>query len=353
MFSKKIGSVLFFLLGVAAFADGAEIIKNIKQKEDGQNRYFVLFQSVDDETLWYAGQVKPQVLMRETDGLNIPEISLIRFQRRDVKDPTKLHQGAIFRMHLSLGPGEESFKPLLEKAQRKLPDKPARLSAVPFAALKLCLQKPDGKEVELKAETLAGISGQKTSQNVGFSINFDQLETELVEALLNGNTGVKYHLYYNYKYSQPKAVDGKTIPSSDQRDFDRKNPDKPEDSRNLPGQRDFDQINRQAEEKAGWEMAGQGFVGFSEYDENVRKQCVLIESNPDEWTRAYLTLPLIQPPKGINIDSIDLKVEIAAGKKNFEKSSFAWTPKKGWRDEHGAPLVYAFFDLTEVKKQVE
>ena len=348
--------ILIVLLGVFVLpnsASGKEVIKNVRVK-DGRNKYyFIMFQSEVEPSLWYCGQSKPQVLMRQSDTGEIPEISLIRFQRKDIKNPEKLNEGAFFRMHLSLGPGEEAFEALIKKAQGKSMGKTVRLSAVPFPAIRLELQKPDGTKVEMKAETLAGFSNQQSSQHVGFSVILDTLQTDILDALLRGNTGAKYQLYYNLQYSDP-LLSGQTSPSTiQQRDLEQKDPGFPGSGRNLPGSRNFDQINREAASKEGWELAGEGFIGFGQYSKEIQEKCIFVEKNLEQWSNSYLTLPVIQSPKDLSIDRIELEVILVHQKKKFGKMNLTWTPKKGWRDSYGAPLVYAVFDLTEVKKQVK
>ncbi|HMM61514.1 MAG TPA: hypothetical protein PKC25_15455, partial [Candidatus Rifleibacterium sp.] len=187
---KKLSSALAFgMVLVAAFAHSEpKVIKNIRVSVEGKKQYFDLFQSAAEENLWYCGQTKPTVLMRNAMSQQIPEISLIRFQKKDIKNPQKLVEGAHFRMHLSLGAAAD----VMEELKKKLPSsgkRPPVLSPVPFPALKLILQKPDGKEVEMKSEPLVGNAGQRSSQNVAFSTVLGSLDTDLLDALLRGNTG--------------------------------------------------------------------------------------------------------------------------------------------------------------------
>lgn len=347
--------LLFLMLAMATgSAMAAEIVKNVRIRDGREKLYFNLFQSVVEPTLWYCGQVKPQVLLRSTEKPVIPEISLVRFQRRDAKNSEKLHQGAIFRMHLGLGPGEKSFAELRKTAEKKSRGKAVRLSPVPFAALKLCLQKPDGTEVEMKPESLSGISNRHTSQNVAFSVTLDSLQADLLDELVSGATGAKYNLYYNYKYIEPllSSAGGRTG-TSPVREFDAPLRTGKVDGRVLPGSRDFDKMEREAEAKAGWELAGQGFVGFSGYEKEVRDRCIFVETNPDLWENAYLTLPLVQPPSQLSVEKIELEVTIIAQNKSFGKTLLSWTPEKKWRDSHGAPLVYAVFDIAPVRSRLK
>jgi hypothetical protein len=326
----------------------AEILNNLRVKENQQKYYYTMFQSIVEPSLWYCGQTKPQVLYRTVDKNEIPEISLIRFQRKDVKNPEKLVEGAHFRMHLSLGPSETAFSTLEKQLTNKSFAKPVKLSPVPFEALKLCFQKPDGEEVELKAESLSGISTRHSSQHVAFSIKLGPLQSDLLDELLRGNTGAKYILYYNYKYADPLITGEAASKNLDGRDSDINRPEQPGSGRALPGSRDTDRVDRKIEQKSGWEKAGQGFIGFAEYNEDVQKQCVFIEQDPERWSNAYLALPLIQSSEGIIVNKIDLNVSLLNNKKRLETKHLIWTPEKGWRDDYGAPLAYAVFDLKKI-----
>jgi hypothetical protein len=346
--------LLCLLMGRAVFA--AETIRNVRVTEDGEKKYFVLFQSAAEQNLWYCGQVKPKILHRINRGEKIPEISLIRFQKKDIKNPEKLIQGGYFKMNLSLGPADDSYRALKQKITDVSGNDSAKLSPVPFAALKLCLQKPDGEEVAMKAETLSGIGGMHSSQNVAFSIKLDTLDTDLLDALLNGNTGAKYHLYYNYKYQDPVITGKASEDNLKQREFDSDpgfNSDPRFDSdfdRDLPGSRDFDQIEDEIEQEQAWERAGEGFVGFAAYSNSIRKKCVFIEENKEGWTNAYLALPTIHQPEKIKIKEIELEVELKNQGKSFGNKTFTWSPERKWLDKYNAPVVYGVFDISRLKK---
>ncbi|MDD3667053.1 MAG: hypothetical protein PHQ65_17465, partial [Bacteroidales bacterium] len=342
---------MLFISPLQCFA-AARIIKNVRVSVDGKKQYFNLFQSPVDKSIWYCGQTKPSVLTREIEGQEIPEISLIRFQKKDVKNPQTLIEGAHFRMYLSLGPADE----VLETLKKRIPDagsgKPVVLSPVPFAALQLYFHKPDGKLVKLDAEPLSGLSSQHSSQNVAFSTVLQTLDTDLLDALLRGNTGAKYKLFYNYQYVDP-VVSGKppaTLPGG--RDFeDRTNSGSSDSDRLLPGARDFETIETKIAQETGWEEAGEGFIGFGRYSKSIQDMCVLIEQNTDGWENAYMTLPSIFAPEGIDIRKIELAVSLKHGNKSYADKTFTWTPEKKWRDKFGAPLVYGVFDLANLKEK--
>lgn len=319
------------------------VIKNVRVSVDGKKQYFDLFQSAAEETLWYCGQTKPTVLMRDVISQQIPEISLIRFQKKDIKNPQKLVEGAHFRMHLSLGAAAD----VMEELKKKLPSsgkRPPVLSPVPFPALKLILQRPDGREVEMKAEPLVGNSGQRSSQNVAFSTVLGSLDTDLLDALLRGNTGAKYTLFYNYRYLDPVLTGKPAAASADPRDSSAQNGGSSPD-RNLPGARDFSTMEKEAAASVGWEKAGEGFVGFSRYSKTVQDKCIFVEAT-ERWQNAYLTLPVLAFPAGIPVDKIVLNVSLVHERKKYQQQEFNWTPAPGgWRDINGAPLVYGVFPL--------
>lgn len=330
----------------------AKVIKNVRVSVDGKKQYYDLFQSPVEKSIWYCGQTKPSVLMRQSGDQEIPEISLIRFQKKDVKNPQNLIEGAHFRMYLSLGPSEQ----VLEELKKKIPDAAAGklvvLSPVPFGALQLYFQKPDGRQVKLDAEPLAGFSSQHSSQNVAFSTLLGVLDTDLLDALLRGNTGAKYLLLYNYQYVDPVASGKPAANLPGGRDFeDRGTASGEKDDRNLPGSRDFDTIEKEIAQETGWEKAGEGFIGFGKYSKSIQDMCVIYEKSPDGWENAYMTLPAVFTPSGINISRIELGVTLMHGKKAFAEQTFTWTPAKSWRDRFGAPLVYGVFDLSDLRSK--
>lgn len=346
----KIG-LIAALTFAGADSGAAELIKNVRVKENNDKYYFVMFQSEVEPSLWYCGQIKPQILMRQAGKTELPEISLIKFQKKDIKNPEKLNEGAHLRLHLSLGPSDFALTALEKKAKSKARGKPVRLSPVPFSALKLCLQTPKGEEVELQAEPLSGISQKHSSQNVAFSVTLGKLETDLIDSLLRGNTGAKYLLYYNYSFADPVLTGQQTPATIEQRQIGSDSPNRTGSNRRLPGSRNFDAITREAAAKTSWDLAGEGFIGFAQYTKEVQDQCIFIETNPDAWEKAYLSLPLIQQPENLSIDRIDLAVTpILAGKKGITMP-LSWTQAKGWRDRFGAPLVYAVFELDEFKSE--
>lgn len=346
---KKLSFVLACgMVLVAAFCHAEpKVIKNVRVSVAGKKQYFDLFQSAAEETLWYCGQTKPTILIRTAENLQIPEISLIRFQKKDIKNPQKLVEGAHFRMHLSLGAGED----VMEELKKKLPSsgkRPSVLSPVPFSALRLVLQKPDGKEVEMKAEPLVGNAGQRSSQNVAFSTVLGSLDTDLLDTLLRGNTGAKYTLFYNYRYLDPvltgKPVAASTDPRESSAQAGGSSPD-----RDLPGARDFSNMEKEAEASVGWEKAGEGFIGFSRFSRTVQDKCIFVESG-ERWQNAYLTLPVLSFPAGISVAKILLDVTLVHEEKKYQQQEFSWTPERGWRDSNGAPLVYGVFALGSLAK---
>ncbi|MDD2997992.1 MAG: hypothetical protein PHV05_02950, partial [Candidatus Riflebacteria bacterium] len=266
---------LFYLLFSPVSSEAAaKVIKNVRVTVNGEKQYFVLFQSPIEPSLWYCGQSKPAVLTRKSGSLEIPEISLIRYQKKDIKNPQNLIEGAHFRMHLSLGPSDEALELLRSKIPKAPDGRQPVLSPVPFEALRLFFQKPDGKELEMKAEPLSGISSSHSSQNVAFSTNLGVLDTDLLDSLMRGNTGAKYELYYNYQYVDPMLNPDDVSNRGEQHDFNRADTASSPAGRDLPGARDFDKIDRDAREKAGWEQAGSGFIGFRRYPRSVQDMCI-------------------------------------------------------------------------------
>ncbi len=342
-----------FLLVQLAFSAqilaAARIIKNVRVTEGGKKQYYDLFQSPVEKSLWYCGQIKPTVLTRQVENQEIPEISVIRFQKKNVKNPQQLDQGAHFRMHLSLGPSEE----VLEQLRKKIPEsgnRPVILSPVPFGALKLYLHRPDGRQILLDAEALGGISSQRSSQNVAFSTLLGKNDSDLMEALLRGNTGAKYQLLYNYEYVDPvfaKLPD--KLPGG--RDLDEPSTPEASSGRKLPGSRDLPGSEKDTASESGWEKAAEGFIGLGKYSRSVQDQCLILEDKTDSWANAYLTLPVITMPSGIEVNRIDLEVSLMHGKQVFATEPLTWTPAKNWRDRHGAPLVYGVFDLDELRRK--
>jgi len=330
----------------------ARVISNVKVTDGGRKQYFNLFQSQVEKSLWYCGQTKPALLTRLDGNLEIPEISVIRFQKKNLKNSQEFDEGAYFRMHLSLGPSDD----VLEQLKKRIPDagsgKPVVLSPVPFGAIRLYLQRPDGKQVLLHPEALTGISSRHSSQYVAFSTVLGKLDADLLDALLRGNTGAKYLLQYNYSYNDPVVsrkpagslpVGGRDLSGTASGDASA--------GRNLPGSRDLAAIQNEAAAESGWEKAGEGFIGLGRFDRAVQDRCIFVEDRSDQWENAYLTLPVINMPAGIDVSRVELDVSLMYADKAFSEQRFTWTPDKKWRDRHGAPLVYGLFDLAEIRKK--
>ncbi len=332
-------------------AAATRLIKNVRVSVGGQKQYFNLFQSPVEPSLWYCGQTKPAVIIRKAEDLDIPEISIIRFQKKDAKNSQKLVEGAYFRMNLSLGPAEDVFEVLKKQIPSSARQRPVVLSPVPFGALRLFLHKPDGQKIKLAAEPLSGISKRHSSQNVSFSTLLGPLETDLLDALLRGNTGAKYSLDYNYQYLDPVLTGKSLVDNLEERDAKDPRSSESGGGRELPGARDFENLEREAAQETGWQTAGEGFIGFAGYSEKVREKCIFIENDLEGWNNAYLTLPAVCMPAGVDIKKVELEVTIVHDRKSFENKVFTWTPARSWRDKFGAPLVYGVFDLTAIRKK--
>lgn len=342
---------LFMLFSAVCSEAAPKVIKNVRVTVNGEKQYFDIFQSPVEPSLWYCGQTKPSVLKRKVGGVEIPEISIIRYQKKDIKKPQNIIEGAHFKMHLALGPSDDTLETLKSKIPKTSDGRPIILSPVPFGAIRLFMQKPDGQKVQLKAESLSGISSLHSSQNVAFSTTLGALDADILDELMRGNTGAKYTLEYNYQYSDPVLSPDIATNRGKQRDFSEKGSEDKAADRILTGSRDFSKIEREANEKAGWERAGQGFIGFGKYAKSIQDMCVFIENDANEWQNAYLSLPFIYKLGEVNIDKIELDVSLIHAKKAYASQKLTWTPEKKWRDSHGAPLVYGVFDLTKLRQQ--
>jgi len=182
----------------AAGVNADSTIEKILTGSGKNQKEYVLMNSTLNQNQWYYALLSPQ-LVETGQGSNLePDLTLIRFQKLDAKDPEKLREGAILRFSFAIGADKAVIDVLKKKLPKEVDRRLVRFDPLPLSGIEMNIYDPRGKKVQLIATASQGIAADYAAQYAGFSAVFPVLETDLVEALLKSDTGVKYELNYRY-----------------------------------------------------------------------------------------------------------------------------------------------------------
>lgn len=400
-----------FLAPAALFAHGVDagsIIENVQVGSGRDVQTYVLMNSQLNEHQWYCARMTPELVETGEGKTAEPDLTLIRFQKLDAKNPEKLAEGGILQFSFVIGPDQATLIALRKKLPKNVDQRLARIDPLPLSGLEMNLFDPRGKKVALVATAPQGIASDYSSQYARFSAVFSTLDADLVESLLTRNTGVGYELNYRYAVlseqkksnvrvdftrltsKDKKKADGAVVDSDgvaldaamlsylkrqaanprvaqrlksgasrnsknsspvtgskpvDPRDYGKK------DTSDRPVQKisDLTQnvtlVHRTRDQKV---LAATGFLSLARYSEEVRKKRVISDTCYDNWKKAWLLLPSIGELPDLVIEKVALKVTLADKRYSFATRTYEWTPAKLWLDEFKTPAAIADFSLKDV-----
>ncbi len=175
------------------------IIEKVQVGSGKNAQKYVLMNSRLNEHQWYCARLSP-VLVENGQGKNVePDLTLIRFQKLDSRNPEKIHEGGILRFSFAIGPDKSTINALRKKLPKNVDQRLARIDPLPLTGVEMTLFSPPGKKITLVATAAQGIAADYAAQYAKFSAVFSTVDSDLIESLVNSNTGVKYEL--NYRYS--------------------------------------------------------------------------------------------------------------------------------------------------------
>lgn len=399
------------LVPAALFAygvDAGSIIENVQVGSGKDVQNYVLMNSQLNEHQWYCARLTPELVETGQGRTAEPDLTLIRFQKLDAKNPEKLAEGGILQFSFVIGPDQATLLALRKKLPKNVDQRLARIDPLPLSGLEMNLFDPRGKKIALVATAPQGIASDYSSQYARFSAVFSTLDADLVESLLSKNTGIGYELNYRYAVlseqkksnvrvdfaslasKDKKKSDGAVVDSdgvaldasmlsylkrqaanprvaqrlksaaardrkssspgvgskpADPRDYGKK------DTRDRPVQKISDLmqnvtlVHRTRDQRI---MAAHGFLSLAQYPEEVRKKRVITDTCYDNWKKAWLLLPSIGELPDLDIEKVSLKVTLADKRYTFATRNYEWTPAKLWLDEYKTPAAIADFSLKDV-----
>lgn len=390
-----------WLYGAGINADS--IIENVTIGSGKSAQHYVLMNSRVNEHQWYCARLNPTLVEIGQGKAVEPDLTLIRLQKVDSRNPEKLADGGTLQFSFAIGPDKASLIALRNKLPKSVNQRLARLDPLPMTGLAMTLLDLRGKKVTLVATSSQGIAADYASQFARFSAVFPTLDTDLIETLLKLPTGLKFELNYRYvtlsekkkvsarvdyqslsskkapdeildssgmaldaeilrylkrqaanprvsqriKAAAQKKTNADQPPASgsdDPRDYGKKGRDD-----NTPKISDLvadvTLVHRSREQKV---LAAQGFLSLSSYPEVVQKKRIINEISYDNWKNAWLLLPTIGELPELAINKVLLKVSLADKRHIYAVRSYEWTPENQWLDEDKAPAALARFPLKNI-----
>lgn len=402
---------LFPLSAGASGVDADSVIEKILVGSGKSQKEYVLMNSALNQNQWYYALLSPQ-LLETGKGKNLePDLTLIRFQKLDAKDPEKIREGAILRFSFAVGADKSVIEVLKKNLPKEVDRRLVRFDPLPLSGIEMTIYDPRGKKVQLIATASQGIAAEYAAQYARFSAVFPVLESDLVETLLKSGSGVKYELNYRYaalsdrKTSRIKIDigsagsakhkhDGSEVLDSNGKEVAPElaayvkrqvsNPRIAQRLRKIHGNADLASKGQAAldssydarsdgrkssktREQSGSKiaetlhdltlvhrsrsqkfLAAQGFLSFARYSEAVQKSHVIEDTAYDYWAYSYMLMPTVGELDGLAVEKIELNIALSDGRYTYETRKLEWKPDSQWRDEHGAPTAIARFALKDL-----
>lgn len=387
----------------AAGIDTTSIIEKVTLGSGRSAQHYMLMNSRINEHQWYCARLNPTLVEIGQGKAAEPDLTLIRFQKVDSRNPEKLVEGGILQFSFAIGPDKASLIALRKKLPNNIDLRLARLDPLPITGLAMTLFDPRGKEIALVATSSQGIAADYAAQFARFSAVFPTLDSDLAEVLLKSPTGLKYELNYRYLALSDKKtvnlrVDYQALQS-------KKSPDEILDSTGMaldaamvrylkqqaanprvsqrlratarksdnvsqgPASSTYDPRNYGKKDRSAYGikisaltaavtllhrsreqkvLAAEGFLSLSSYPEAVQKKRIIDEVSYDNWKNAWLLLPTIGELPDLAIDKVILKISLTDGRHTYDVRSYEWTAASQWLDEYKTPAALARFPLKDI-----
>lgn len=399
----------FVTLPVRLFASGVNadsIIENVQVGTGKNAQKYVLMNSQLNEHQWYCARMNPELVETGLGKSAEPDLTFIRFQKMDSKDPEKIAEGGILNFSFVIGPDQATLLALRKKLPKNIDQRLARIDPLPLSGIEMNLFDPRGKKIQLIATAPQGIASDYSSQFARFSALFSSVDADLIEPLITKSNGLGYELNYRYVALSPKQKinvrvdfarlaskdrqkaesaivesDGVTLDAAllsylkrqarnprvsqrlksaaqhnssssasdnmpvDPRDYGKKKHKEDSAPKISDLTKNVTLIHRTREQKV---LAAKGFLSLAEYPDEIRKKRIINDTSYDNWKKAWLIMPSVGELPDLVIDRIVLKATLADKRYTYDTRSYVWTPEKQWLDEFKAPATIADFSLKDV-----
>jgi hypothetical protein len=188
-----------------------DIINDVVIQYKGRKEAFTVVRDARDKNQWYYIQNAPRITEYTESSDTIPEISLVRYQKKDIQTQ-KIYEGGILQFGATLQLPAEIISLIKSELISKYKQKnDIRLSALPIKSATVAMYTPLGSNTTENSKLLTtanwgnGIAPTFSSQKMAFAVELSSLGTDVLEALVNGNTGIPIAIIYTYNGLTPKA----------------------------------------------------------------------------------------------------------------------------------------------------
>jgi len=185
------------------------IIDDVVVKVGSGSEVFTLFRDARNADQWYYVPNRPRLLEQSADGKLEPVFSLVRYQFADPQDAAKLVEEGILQFAATLSaPGDavDAFKAAIKK---RTGSDNVRVSAIPFKSADVAMYSyagADGKSRLLSSSPYgSGLAPLFASQNMAFSLPLSKMGTDVLDTLVNGNTGLPVAVTFTFNALTPPA----------------------------------------------------------------------------------------------------------------------------------------------------
>jgi hypothetical protein len=188
-----------------------DVINDIVIQYQGKKEAFTVVRDARDRNQWYYVQNAPRIT-ESSDGTDVvPDLSLVRYQKKD-NNTQQIYEGGLLQFSATLQLPSEVIDLLKANlTQNHSQNTTIRLTALPIKSATVAMYTPIGNGGTANSKLLTtsdwgnGIAPTFSSQKMAFTVELTNLGTDVLEALVNGNTGIPVAVTYTYNGLTPKA----------------------------------------------------------------------------------------------------------------------------------------------------
>ena len=213
----RIARTFFLAAALGAMAEGVvaqaslaaeDMIDEVPVVIGGAQESFTVVRDAFRAEQWYYVPDRPRLFERaRPDGVREPDFTLIRYQFADPDDPEGFVEGGLLQFAMSLALPPEAIPQLKEAiaAHTGVAVDQIGLAALPFDATSAHLYVPESGELIASEPQGPGIAPTFATQKIAYSIPLTRIGSDVLDALVTGNTGIAVGVEFTYNGLSPAA----------------------------------------------------------------------------------------------------------------------------------------------------
>lgn len=182
-----------------------DVLDQVDVQVGGRPLQFTLIRDAKSREMWYYVPSQPRLLEYQRQGEIEPEFALLRYQFESPDTPGKLIEDGLLQFAATLAAPPEALPKLREfLASKGYPG--VRLAPLPFESAEVSLYAPGAPNALFAAAPMgAGVAPMFATQSMVFSVPLTRVGSDVLEALVKGNTGVPVAVTFTFNALTPPA----------------------------------------------------------------------------------------------------------------------------------------------------